>query len=274
MVRSALKMLDLLEASGFDECLPAEVGKTRPFYGWGCREVGEEIEVVIKLRAGCPLGTRAMLVEALAAMLAADLDLPVPEPFVVEISREYADSIPDAEARDLAGRSLGLNFGLKKLPTGFAIWPPKRAVPVGLIQTAAEILVFDRLIGNDDRRLEKPNCLFDGKNLAIIDHEMAFPQITAGALFWKDPWDEGVFEGNRQGPTEHLFQRSIAGKELEFNRLQGAWEAIDGERLNEYFDALPREWAALDESREIVSYLGRVRDRLPDALEQIQRLLR
>lgn len=267
-------MLDHLLATGFDECLPEEVGKTRPFYGWGERAGGEEIEVVIKIRAACPMGAKAMVAEAFSAMLASDLGLPIPEPFIVEMTGDYAEAIPDPEARDLARRSLGMNFALKKLPPGFSIWTPQRTVPRHLMQTAAEIIAFDLLIGNDDRRLAKPNCLFDGKELAIIDHEMAFPHLTAHLLFWQEPWEAGVFEPRRQVPAMHLFQRSLAGKEIDFNRLQGAWEGINDERLETYFTALPKEWAGLDASRGIVSYLARVRDNLPGALEQVRLLLR
>ena len=101
-----------------------------------------------------------------------------------------------------------------------------------------------------------------------------FPHLTAHLLFWQEPWEAGAFEPRRQGLTMHLFQRSLAGKEIDFNRLQGAWEAINDERLESYFWALPKEWAGLDASRGIVSYLARVRDNLPGALEQVRLLLR
>lgn len=40
--------------------------------------------------------------------------------------------------------------------------------------TAAGVLLFDAIIQNPDRRDENPNCLVQGNELRMIDHELAF----------------------------------------------------------------------------------------------------
>jgi hypothetical protein len=159
-------MLDQVAAIRFDAKMGT--GRTRPCLATCAKANGEEIDIIVKFSAGCERGCTAMVAEAAAALLASDLDLPVPEAFLVEVTTEFAATIPDLEAADLARRSVGFNFGSKKLPPGFATWPVGRIVPQCLLQSAAEILAFDLLIGNPDRRPEKPNCLFDGRSFAKV----------------------------------------------------------------------------------------------------------
>ncbi len=267
-------MLDLLTPSQFVDCLPEEVGKTRPLLVVGDAVDQKDIEVYVKLKSKCMLGTTTLAVEVISALLAADLDLPVPEPYLVEIGSEFTDIISDPEAKVMAAGSNGLNFGLRKLPAGYALWTPSRSVPSVLLPLAAEIATFDFLIGNDDRRPEKPNCLFNGKDFAIIDHEMAFPAQTSTVLFWKPPWEPGSLEFKRHPQQQHLFHASLCSKPLEFNRLEGAWSAIGDSRLEDYRRSLPASWAELDAVVEILSYIGAVRDNLPACLDEVRKVLR
>lgn len=165
-------MLDHVVASRFDKGLFS--GRTKPCLAACQHENGDEIDMIIKFREGCDMKERSLLTEAIAAMLAKDLDLPVPEPFMVNVLPEFTESITDVTVRDLAQKSLGWNFGSKLLPPGYSVWangvsPPERVIP-----TLAEILAFDIIFANDDRRSQKPNCLTNGNEVAIIDHEAAF----------------------------------------------------------------------------------------------------
>lgn len=71
-------MLDRVTATRFDR--PMAVGRTGPCLMGCTKEDGTEEEVVVKLIGGCDTKERALVTEAITAMLAADLDLPVPEP--------------------------------------------------------------------------------------------------------------------------------------------------------------------------------------------------
>ena len=154
--------------------------------------VREEVEVVAKLSASCDRGVTALVAEAIAAMLAADLDLPVPEPFLVRLEPDFVDAIADPEVAAIARKSSPIAFGSKKLPPGYTTWPVGKAIPKDALAVAAEVFAFDALIANADRRIDNPNCLFVGANLAIIDHELAF--ITEGVIGWKPPWQVGALD--------------------------------------------------------------------------------
>lgn len=267
-------MLSLITASRFDKRLDENIGRTRPFFGAGCLEDGTEIEVCMKLKDGCDSGTKALVAEAIAAMMAGDLGLPVPEPFLLSVDAEFATSIFDEGARTAAKRSVGMNFASKRLPPGFALWTSDRVVPKNLRQTASEIAAFDFLIGNDDRRAAKPNCLSNGEDFAIIDHEKAFPHQTSFILGWRPPWEADGLAHKRQPANHHLFAKSLAGQEIDLRRLEGAWEAINDSRLDEYWAALPREWVEADDAaRKILDYVRDIRVHLSGAISEIKRAL-
>ena len=68
----------MLTAVRFDRQM--SVGKTGPCLVGRITEDGKQAEVVVKFAAGCEMKHRSLIAEALASLLAADLDLPVPEP--------------------------------------------------------------------------------------------------------------------------------------------------------------------------------------------------
>jgi len=263
-------VLDRVTAIRFDGRV--QTGRTMP-----CRlscetATGDEVEVVAKLSAGCDRGVGALVSEAIAAMRAADLDLPVPEPFLVRFDPEFVATIPDQTVAEIARRSNPVAFGSKSLPPGFTSWPVGKSVPKDALNIAAEVFAFDALIANADRRRENPNCLFSGTNLAILDHELAF--ITEGVIGWRPPWEIGALEALRHSPN-HLFSEQLRGKTFNFDRLAGAWAAITDARLAAYGGALPGEWNEAGEITEkALKHVATVRDNLAAALQEIGRVLK
>jgi hypothetical protein len=203
-------------------------------------------------------------------MLAADLDLPVPEPFLLTVEADFVQAIPDATAKAQALKSPHVAFGSKKLPPGFATYPVEKPLPRVLVGAAAEIFAFDHLIANPDRTVANPNLLFNGKAFGIYDHELAF--ITEGVLGWRPPWEPGAAHFPPGDPKSvHVFQEELRGQTLDLNRLSGAFEAIADERIAEYRQALPPEWlvdaAGVD---RIIEYIRALKENLPTAINQLQ----
>ncbi|MDH5644206.1 MAG: hypothetical protein OEY63_08395 [Gemmatimonadota bacterium] len=227
--------------------------------------------MVAKLSEGCDRKVTALVMEAIAAMLAADLDLPVPEPFLVTLEPEFIAGVPDKTVVAMARRSNPVAFGSKHLPPGYTNWPVGEGIPKDAFITAAEIFAFDALIVNDDRRPTNPNCLFNGSSLAIYDHETAF--FTEGILGWQPPWEVGSLESYKQ-TRRHLFSEQLCGKMVNFDRFAGAWLAVTNERLAAYRTALPDAWnAAGQHANEALLYIGRVRDNIEAALQEVRRVL-
>lgn len=232
---------------------------------------GTEIEVVAKFSDGCDRKVTALVIEAITAMLAADLDLPVPEPFLVTLEPEFIAGIPDETVATMARRSNPIAFGSKHLPPGYTSWPLEKAIPKDALATAAEIFVFDVLIVNDDRRPENPNCLFSGSSLAIYDHEAVL--FTKGIIGWRPPWEKGSLESFKRTPR-HLFFEQLSEKEVNFDRFAGAWLAVTDKRLEAYRAALPDAWnAAKQDANDALMYIGQVRDNIEAALQEVRRVL-
>lgn len=232
---------------------------------------GTVVEVVAKLSDGCDRKVTALVMEAIAAMLAADLDLPVPEPFLVTLEPEFIAGVPDKTVADMARRSNPVAFGSKQLPPGYTSWPVGKAIPKDALATAAEIFAFDALIVNDDRRPANPNCLFNGSSLAIYDHEAAF--FTEGILGWQPPWEVGSLESYKQA-RRHLFSEQLCGKVVNFDRLAGAWLAVTKERLETYRAALPDAWHdASQHANNALLYIELVRDNIEAALQEVRRVI-
>jgi hypothetical protein len=262
-------VLDLVTAIRFDGRVQS--GKTMPCKLACETAAGDEVEVVAKLSAGCERGVGALVSEAIAAVLAADLGLPVPEPFLVRVDADFVASIPDPEIVALASRSSAVLYGSKRLPPGYTSLPVGKQVPKDAIPVAAEIFAFDALIANPDRRPDNPNCLFQGSNLAIFDHELAF--LTEGVIGWRPPWEVGSLEGLRR-PQSHLFFDQLCGKALNFDRFRGAWATVTDLRLEAYRNALPMEWNAADQTAvNATRYVTAIRDNLPGAMLEIVRVL-
>ncbi len=127
--------------------------------------------------------------EAFAACLARDLGLPIPAPLLVMISDEWAAVVPDQERKKRILASSRIAFGSKFVTGGYSIWTPDTRINEAMVDVAANVLAFDAIIQNFDRRTDNPNCLVRGENIRIFDHELAFGHHLL--LNWQPPWVVG-----------------------------------------------------------------------------------
>src|SRR5438046_747446 len=148
-------------------------GRNRPLL-LGCEDgVGGKFEVVVKFR-GREMNEKAQIAELIAALLADDLGLQVPQPAVVDVPTGLEAVISDRELAKMVKDSPGLNFGSGHLGAGFTTWPPGREPYGAQRDQAADVFAFDTLIQNADRRAVNPNLWARSDRLGIYDHEQAF----------------------------------------------------------------------------------------------------
>jgi hypothetical protein len=164
-------------------------GKSRPSRIVGERPDGTTVELVAKFSAGCEEREASLAREVIAACLAADLRLPVPEPFLVDVRGDWADQVRDAAQRARIKASSRVAFGSRQITGGYSVWHREMQIDEATLPVAAAIFTFDAIIQNVDRRIDNPNCLVKGSQLRIFDHELAF---THGVVIgWKPPWSLG-----------------------------------------------------------------------------------
>lgn len=207
-------MLDMVEAIRFDRTMTK--GRTLPLLMAAEHCDGREVELIGKFSHGQNIGANGLAREAISAMLAADLGLPVPQPLLIRVSDFFIDTVLDPEAAALLRQSLRVGFGSSKLPDGYSLWPYSNSLPKRMLTQSAEIFAFDALIQNADRRPDNPNMQVKGEQFAIYDHELAF--FWEGVLFWKPPWQPGGLDNVAQ-PDRHVFLRPLRAKLLIFQGL-------------------------------------------------------
>lgn len=264
-----MTVLRRVVATQFDR--PARTGRTRPLF-LTCRDAaGEEVEVIAKLSARCDQGVVNLTREAIAACLAADLGLPVPEPMLVELPPDWIASVTEAETHKALRASLPVALGSKQVGPQFSTWKPETRLTPGMLPLALAIFVFDALIANPDRRTENPNCLVRGEELRIYDHEMAFTHhIVIPRL---EPWRPGALQ-DLTVPGRHIFRDRLRGAVLDFAPIRAAWAALSDGMVDGYATALPAEWAgAAADAAAAIRMIKDVRDRMEDCLTEIARVL-
>ncbi|MGY0666010.1 HipA family kinase [Bordetella bronchiseptica] len=230
-------MLDTIHPIRF--LRPIGAGKTKPSLVECEKPDGSVVEVVVKCSHGTIQGTHDLGVEAVTGMVAADLGLPIPEFFAVQLDQAFVDLVDHPETQQALRASDEFAFGSKLLPSGFNVWGKDQPIPDSLCTEAAEVFTFDAIVVNGDRRPENPNCLFSGTDFAIIDHELCF----AHELFWVAPWLDGGF-ASRAESRSHIFAKPrMSSCPTALPRFEAAWNRIGQERIDEYFHALPPSWA-------------------------------
>ena len=126
---------------------------------------------VVKFRGGGQ-GAKALVAELIAGMLAAALELPVPDLALVHVSDTFGRSEPDPEIGEVLRKSHGINVGLRYMDGAFNF----DATAAGnLISTAVatRIVWFDALITNPDRTARNTNLMIWERSPWLIDHGAA-----------------------------------------------------------------------------------------------------
>jgi hypothetical protein len=208
--------------------------------------------------------------EALSALLAADLNLPVPDAYIVRLSPDFVESVPEESFKRAARESCEYAFGSKLAGPGFSIWDAAKKVPKELVPLAAKIFAFDVLIENADRRPGNPNCLYRDSELRVFDHEAAFPHylpLLGGG--WPKPWVRNALEDRR---GKHLFSQSLRGQTPDLSDFREAWLAISDKRIEAYGQSLPQEWCQKCAGRAL-KLIADIRTNIVPALTEVSRIM-
>lgn len=248
-------------------------GRTGPLLLVCETNTGEFVELFCKFSAGCDQGVTNLAREVIAACLAADLNLPVPKPYLVEIPLIFPSLIRDGKISSKVARSVPLAFGSKRA-NQYSAWTIGNRVPASKRGLAASVILFDGSIQNPDRRVGNPNCLVKGDEFRLIDHELAFfPHKLL--LGWRAPWIVGGLESLARAEHRHIFLNDLMGEEIDFQPITNAWEALSDGRISEYLESIPEEWSsALPEIKDAVKLIIDVRDNIEACIAEVQRILK
>ncbi len=238
-------------------------GRTRPCL-FICEDSSGELngEYVVKMKAGLDNWKVGLVAELLASQVADFLDIPVPEPAIIEIDPELASIIDDPQLADNIRNSAGDNFGSKLITGGFKTWPIGEAIPLSLRQLACEIFAFDALIQNLDRKPENPNILWRGDELYILDHETSF------SFVYPIIGQEATMDFLRG----HLFYQSLKAEAINLDRFAGALETLSEERLNNLIANIPKEWNN-EHMTKISNHINGITNHVNEFIDEVRRVL-
>jgi hypothetical protein len=128
---------------------------------------------------GAGQGVKALVAELIAGEIGRTLGLPIPELVLVELQAGFGLNEPHEEIQDLLKASIGLNLGVRFLPTAFAYNPLMEPPPPAVF--ASEIVWFDAYVTNVDRTPRNVNMLIWEEKLWLIDH--------GAALYFHHDWN-------------------------------------------------------------------------------------
>ncbi len=206
--------------------------------------------------------------ELLAAWMAAEMDIAVPEPVVIHVDHNFVDTVP-ADLRTIMNtKALGLNIGSRYI-SGNTTFQPSPNLPKELHQTAARIFAFDLMLQNADRRDEKPNSFLAGGKIYVYDHELSFGFLSMLPMFANPtPWvlnDTDVLAAK-----QHLFYPM-----LRQNR-NVQWEAALStlSQLTPYFwqrasELIPIEWEDTTEMARIQGHIESIQQHITTFISEI-----
>jgi hypothetical protein len=165
-----------------------ESGRTSPLLVRCSRDDGSIIEVVVKFSGFCDQREENLAMELVAACLAGDLKLPIPEPMLVVIPTEWAAIVPDDELRKRVQASSPIAFGSRLVTGGYSIWTPDTRLMEAMVDTAAGVFAFDAIIQNPEPF--KPHFLVG----APTDTRLTGAYQTAKEILRRAPNSPEIFE--------------------------------------------------------------------------------
>jgi hypothetical protein len=240
-----MNKLEHIEAEQFHSF--TQSGYSRPARVTCARKDGSKVDVYVKFMGGVRHREFGLAAELLCSLLAHELGLASPTPFIVNLSREFLAGVPK-EAHDLVERSLGLNFASESVPVGYSVVPSEPRVPLALRPAAAEVFAFDVIIQNYDRKKDNPNLLWDRTKVLLIDHEGALEAVLKRPAPSLQSLELDRF-------YDHVFFSAVSPSDADYSRLTAALGSISASRLEKLFAEIPISWQVKEDLAKVREHL-------------------
>lgn len=200
--------------------------------------------------------------EMFASVIAQELDIPVPEPALIKITKDFIDSLTrEEDQKRLQSFNQSIFFGCKYYK-GYSI------LGAGLDQKRfanihqETVFAFDVLIRNFDRRKDKPNLIISGTDCRCIDHDRSLDiQKTFSEYLAADLW--AMF--SVQGENAHLFHKflkkknqGLTGGKVDFMEFKEVFRSFHTRNLDKAVETLHENGIFTDDYYLIKEYLQEV----------------
>jgi hypothetical protein len=196
--------------------------------------------------------------EVIGNVLAKEFNLPVPNAAFIDLDEDFIGTITnDSLLQILEAKDYRLKFG-SELFEGYINFD-YRAFSLSDVRKMIDIdsvYAFDNLIRNRDRNGQlKPNILIKSTDAVLIDHELAFENISDDIVNKMNGWDWDRKFCNYHIFFEFLKNSPFKAKKEYFNEFEEYLKYLDINKLNSYFNQL-KIYGFSDSKHDIIrSYL-------------------
>lgn len=197
----------------------------------------EDGELYVMKFAGAGQGPKVLIAELVAGEIGRALGLRVPELVFLELDSALAVNERNQEIRDLLKASVGLNLGLRYLPSAFAFNPLLQ--PPTPADLASAVVWFDAYVTNVDRTARNTNLLLWHDELWLIDQ--------GAALYFHYDWEDYLARSQTPFPfiKQHVLLPLASAIEAADQQLR---PRLTPEVLTAIVDLIPDVWLG-DEAR-------------------------
>lgn len=232
-------------------------------------------QCVVKYMAGSGMSPLAAAKELLGVFLARQLGLCTPDPVLVKITPEFANSITGGPTHP-AQNSLGLNYGSIYLEGTLPVSQDKDMASMQQMQHAFHIFAFDIFISNVDRTARKPNMFTVKELIHLFDHEKAFSFLELlSFLRSKTPWI--IDSKDMTWIQNHFFYPKL--KNISMHPMTFISSFIDAlDTITPAFWAkvrqyIPSDWLEDKRFEEIQTVLNNIIEHKDDFGKELERIL-
>lgn len=228
----------------------------------------DDDELYVMKFFGAGQGPKVLVAELLAGEIARALGLNVPALVFLELDANLGRNERDPEIRDLLSASVGLNLGLRYLPSAFAYNPLLKPTPTP--DQASAIVWFDAYVTNVDRTARNVNMLLWEKALWLIDH--------GATLYFHHDWND--YLARSQTPFALIKQHVL----LPFaSQLQAAdarlRPRLNAEILQAIVEQVPAAWLGAEaifatQAEQRAAYVAYLTSRLAAASSFVEEAIR
>lgn len=245
-----------------------DTGRTLPMALEGVdKNSGQKDQFVVKFLNANNKNPSSPAKELIASWIGLELELPIVQPAIINISKEFVDSIYGRTGFSLASQCIGENFGSRYQP-GFGEILASQKFSGKMEADALRIYGFDMFITNADRGHQKNNVHTNGEEFLIFDHELGFSYISM--IFNRNPTPWIFDENDKINMPKDVFYPYLKNKEQDFTTFASDLQRIDDSFWEKVETLLPAAWNT-PEVGEIRNYLSEIvkhRDEFADQLTQ------
>lgn len=230
-------------------------------------QTGEKGDYVVKFRASERMSSEASMRELIAAFIAKQIEIPIVEPVIVDVDAEFVELLKRKDVWSVANKSIGYNYGSTYVSEMSTLVIDQPLSPAQL-EHAQQIVAFDVFIQNSDRTNNKPNMLTNGKEIVILDHEIAF-----GFVFdlFPNPQPWLIREADMQWINNHCLLKKVQGKSFEWQAFGEKLDRLDGNFWATALAHIPEEWRS-EQFDTIRGFLSQICEHRDDFINELKKV--